>query len=680
MKRKTGKQIKGEAQERSFQLTISKEGERSRYSASLSSETPVERWFGTEILSHDAKSVNLGRASRGLPLLFNHDMNEPLGKIRNVRIEDGKLRGDLEFGGRAKALEIQGEVDGGFLGDISVRYLIDEYDTRTDEHGHDTITATRWTPLEGSIVSVPADPNVGVGRKYTKVTEETRMDENEDDNTGTPVPPKAGGTVAELKGRLARSEERGAKRALAAEAERVEEVQEIFSLANPSLRGDEFDALRDQCIRDRIKPDQARKLLMELIDGHLPTQVPTPSPSRDTSNGNQSVRAPFVQAGVSDIEKTNAAIQRAIELRSGMLSAEERKAEIGTNEYLGYTLLEMGRAWAHKTNQRITGMLPTALAGLLLNDGRRTVVGLGTEDFTGILANVASKALLAGWEESQSTWQQWCRRGTLNDFKRTNRTGLSGVTLLDVVPENSEITYGKLTDRTEYIQAVTYAKLFKISRQALINDDLGAFTTMPKRLGAAADRTINKAVYDLLVSAAGLGPTLNQDAVALFNAASHFNYVATAGAPSVTNLDVGRQAMRRQKDPNNAQPLNISPKYLLVPTALETTSNVLVASEYDPVGLSGAVGGATAPNPFRGKLQVIAEPTLDDATNGTTAWYLLGDQNQYDTMEVAFVDGQSVPYIETQDSFNIDGTSMKVRLDFAVAALDFRAMWRKRGA
>jgi hypothetical protein len=303
-------------------------------------------------------------------------------------------------------------------------------------------------------------------------------------------------------------------------------------------------------------------------------------------------------------------------------------------------------------------------------------------DFPGILANVASKSLLAGWEEAQTTWRQWTRVGSVPDFKRANRTGLSGADLLDQVPENMEYKRGDMTDRTEYMTAYTYGKLFAFTRQAIINDDLQALSAAPRKLGRAADLTVNKTVIDSLCSAAGVGPTLNQDSTALFHT-NHNNYVTSGAGPSVATLDVGRKNMARQTDPNNSMPLNIKPKYLMVPAALETVAKVLIASEKDPIGtfVGSPSAGATTPNPFYNALTVIGEPYLDDSshTKGTTGWYLMADQNMHDTYEVAFVNGQSSPYLESRDGWNIDGTEWKVRLDFGVTCLDYRGLFRNDG-
>lgn len=669
-----GDSIKG-IQERTFRAERSADG--ARYTAALSSELPVQRWFGTEILSHTPDAVNMERCDRGLVLLFNHDVDRPIGRVKDVRLDGSRLRGELAFGNSADAKGIRQDVDDGVLGDISIRYSIDDFEERMDPHGNPSYLVTRWTLLEASVVTVPADHSVGIGRSRDTGIQSKELSMSDETETGVAGTTAASPTVVtELRGKRKLDEERGASKAIKAERERIAELTDIFSSVDQRFRGEDFEELREKCIVDGIRADGARKLLLDLIQGNLPEQTPSTRTIEDKISGG---RDPFVSAGRTDGEKMAEGIQRSIEIRAGMITGEDARKD-DNSEFRGMTLVELIRAYAQRTGLRSNHANSSLLIGHVLGEGRR-LIGTGTTDFAGIVANVANKALLAGWEEAAGSYRQWCRIGNVNDFRRANRTGLSGMDLLDSIPERGEYKYGDASDRTEYLTAGNYGKLFSISRAAILADDLGAFTTIPRRMGRAADLTVNKTVIDLLCSASGVGPTLNQDSTALFHA-NHNNYTATSGTPAVSTLEVGRSAMARQTDPNNSMPLNIQPKYLLVPSALSSTAKILVASEKDPLGLTSATGGAQAPNPFYNQLTVITDAYLDDTThtNGTVAWYLLADQNMHDTFEVAFVGGQQTPYIESRDGWSVDGVEYKVRIEFGVAALDYRGVYRKKGA
>ena len=130
----------------------------------FSSEEPVERWFGMEVLSHDAGAVDLSRLNDGGALLFNHDWDDQIGVIERAWVDaDRRGRALVRFGNGAKAAEKFQDVQDGILRHISVGYSIANFEEEVSD-GSRTFTATRWQPYEISFVTVPADPTVGVGR------------------------------------------------------------------------------------------------------------------------------------------------------------------------------------------------------------------------------------------------------------------------------------------------------------------------------------------------------------------------------------------------------------------------------------------------------------------------------------------------------------------------------------
>jgi HK97 family phage major capsid protein len=138
-----------------------------RFDISISSEYPVERWFGKEILDHSADAVDLSRAKKGLAFLDSHDAKSIVGVVDKVKIgDDKKLRGVLRFSRSAPAQQIKTDIQDGIRRFISVGYQVNEYtlEKSSKEEG-DTYRATKWTPMEASSVGVPADPTVGHDRK-----------------------------------------------------------------------------------------------------------------------------------------------------------------------------------------------------------------------------------------------------------------------------------------------------------------------------------------------------------------------------------------------------------------------------------------------------------------------------------------------------------------------------------
>jgi HK97 family phage major capsid protein/HK97 family phage prohead protease len=142
-------------------IVVRKEEKGTFLTFSASSEAPVERWFGEEVLSHEKGSIRLDRFKRGVgPLLFNHDMADPIGMIDGARVEDSRLVVDAHLFETLRAQEVAAMLAGG-LRNVSIGYRL--YEVEEDKKS-ERFTATDWEPYEVSIVTVPADPSVGIGR------------------------------------------------------------------------------------------------------------------------------------------------------------------------------------------------------------------------------------------------------------------------------------------------------------------------------------------------------------------------------------------------------------------------------------------------------------------------------------------------------------------------------------
>ena len=124
---------------------------------SFSSETPVKRNGFNEVLDHSVNSVDLSRLRNSAPLLFNHDLDKPIGRVVNAWIENNRGRATIQWGTSDLARQVRNDVEIGVLRNISVGYTIEE--SEEDKDGN--IRATSWTPHEVSVVSIPADTTIG---------------------------------------------------------------------------------------------------------------------------------------------------------------------------------------------------------------------------------------------------------------------------------------------------------------------------------------------------------------------------------------------------------------------------------------------------------------------------------------------------------------------------------------
>ena len=290
---------------------------------------------------------------------------------------------------------------------------------------------------------------------------------------------------------------------------------------------------------------------------------------------------------------------------------------------------------------------------------------LSTSDFPSVLANLANKSLRAAYELAPRTYLPISNVVSVPDFKTITRTQLSGTPALEEVPEYGEYKYGSMSDGKEQYAVKTYGKLLKFSRQAIINDDLGAFSRLLQQFASSAAQLESDLAWGQITANGNMG-----DGTALFHA-DHSNLEGTGAAISVTALGSGRAKLRKQTSIEGKK-LNLMPSYLLVPAALET-----VAQQY--VTQTNIIAAKASDfNPFAGTLQVIAEPRLDD--NSLTAWYLACSPAQVDVLELAYLEGTDGVYTEEQYGFESDGYEIKARLDVGAKVIDWRGMVKNPGA
>jgi hypothetical protein len=213
-------------------------------------------------------------------------------------------------------------------------------------------------------------------------------------------------------------------------------------------------------------------------------------------------------------------------------------------------------------------------------------------------------------------------------------------------------------------------------------------------LGRAAARNIDDIGYALLVSASGVGPTMNEDAAALF-ATTHIssNYNSASTVLGDAGMTAAKLLMRKTKGiqtedstsagADDAPFLNLFPRFALVPAALESTILKLVNSSEIMVSTAGDTDQTLTSftkNIHQNTVVPIVEPRLDGATNGTTAWYLIADPKVQENFVIVHLAGQQNPTVERKDPVNELGIGWWMFHDAGVAAIDFRGLVRSKGA
>lgn len=167
---KTMEKNKGTRELRDCKIRAVEDKERT-FRLSFSSEEPYERWFGPEILDHSEGAADLSRLNEIGVLLYNHNRDAVIGKIERAWIENERGEAEVTFDTDEDAEKIFKKVQGGTLKGVSVGYLVESWEevmpNKKSADGKYTgpcSIARKWAPYEISIVSVPADPTVGVGR------------------------------------------------------------------------------------------------------------------------------------------------------------------------------------------------------------------------------------------------------------------------------------------------------------------------------------------------------------------------------------------------------------------------------------------------------------------------------------------------------------------------------------
>ena len=332
------------------------------------------------------------------------------------------------------------------------------------------------------------------------------------------------------------------------------------------------------------------------------------------------------------------------------------------NPYRGYKMIDFARACLARAGVKTDGMSQMEVVAAAFTQS--------TSDFPVLLENTMHKALQAAYAVAALTWKRFCNIGSVSDFRANNRYRVGSLSNLDALTELGEFKNKTIPDgEKSSITAGTKGNIINLSRQAMINDDLGAFVGLAAAFGRAAARTIESDVYALLALNSGLGPTMS-DTYTLFHA--NHNNITTGAAISMAALDLDRVALASQKDVGGNDYLDLVPDVLLVPMSLGGTARGIVGAEYDP----DTTGKLQKPNIIKNMVRdVVDSPRLTGARR-----YLFANPSEAPVLEVAFLDGQQEPYLELQDGFDVDGARHKVRLDFGTAAIDYRGAVTNAGA
>lgn len=461
-----------------------------------------------------------------------------------------------------------------------------------------------------------------------------------DSNTQVTIAAKRG---TSSKGKMSMSKTTTTEHAdVQAEQARVGMIQAAFDGCQLSdhMR-DRAELLLNEAILERQTPEQFSDGLLQLVRASRPTG-PAIHGGRPTPSARVLEAALLQHMGHDDIGETNlgaTAMQQARELRCN-------------------SLMDIFKASLQLEGREV----PATRDGMIR-------AGFSTVSLPGILSNAAGKIMENAYTAFPSVARLVARKLSANDFKTHTGYRITGDAQFEEVGKDGEIKHGTLSESSFSYKVSTFGKMFGITRQDVINDDLSAFDEVPKILGRGSALKLESLFWTLVL--ANTGAFFHDD---------NGNYIDGAGsALSITALSAAVEAMRKLVDANG-DPISVTPKFLVVPPELEATADQLYASTNLVYGGDTAVPDS---NPYKGKYQPQVTPYLSNANYAgysAAAWYLFGDPSDVAAFGIAYLNGQETPIIEqVEQEPNVLGIGWRGYSDFGVCQVDTNGAVKAKG-
>lgn len=551
VKKQKGLFVRGVAAEA---IRIQRQADNTTITFPASSEEPVERWWGQEVLSHESGAVRLDRATRGaMPLLFNHDVDDPIGMITGARVEQSRLMVDAQLFGTARAEEVRTMIEGG-LRNVSLAYRINKVEEETKT---ETFTVTDWEPYEVSIVTVPADPTVGIGRgaefEYdvrmirashqapSAATREASMAEEKKETAAVAVEEMPNGTKEKI-------EEMKGKRGLEVEAERKRAIENLAK-ANRIA-----DGVRDAWIEQGYSLEQVSKDLLQILE------------ERGKTNPQ-----PATRLGLSTGEADRFSLVRAIKACAGKSWQKDAPYE-----------LEVSRAVAQKLGKiaedqkfYVPFEVMQRSVDLLQADQMRQLLGLGRRDLTvatagagGFLVETANVGFIDMLRNRSVAFRLGATRLSGLQGSLTIPRQSAAATAVWLANEASQITESQQTFVQVAMSPKNVGAYTEISRQLLLQSSPGAEGIVTSDLAQVVALAADLAVLNGsgasgqptgIINTAGIGgvtgTTLGFAGIVEFQSDVAGSNVMPSRGGYVTTPAVAALLMQRVKFTNTASPL-----------------------------------------------------------------------------------------------------------------------------
>lgn len=403
----------------------------------------------------------------------------------------------------------------------------------------------------------------------------------------------------------------------------------------------------DNAIEAGTSPEDFER---DLLRSRVPLGITVRAP-KSNKLSNEVIEAALCMAGgLTNIEKSYS--------DQVLQAAHDRfKHGIGLNELLKIAASDRGY---HSNSFRADIEMQRAAFGMIQGSGFSTI------SIPGILSNVGNKFLLEGWMGGETTWRDVTDITSVSDFKTLTQYRLGGTLKYEKVGPGGEIKHGTVSETSYTVKAETYGKMLAITREHIINDDLGALTAGPRELGYGANESFNEVFWTEWLSGHS----------SFFTNTSSGTMTAANVLTSIAAAEVVFFAMTKP----NGEPIGVTPNVILTPNASYRTALSAMAS-------SMVVGGSTTlpeANTFQGAYKVVRSAYLSNTayTNYSAArWYLCSVRPGFAPIQTAFLNGQQSPMIESAAAdFNTLGIQMRGVHDFGCNLFEARAAVQGSGA
>jgi HK97 family phage prohead protease len=580
--------------------------------ASRAPDGTGERWF--EIL--DMTGADLARLIDG-PVLEDHDASarRVVGRVTAARVAGDRLLAAIKISAAVDVEPVWQRIADGTLSTVSVGYRVHRYEQ--DKARPRTWIARAWQPLEISFVAIPADPRARVRGAAPSLMDAKEIPHMEQNTTPAELPA-----------------------AVRAERERIAAIDVAVEAARALLPAERIAAVRAEAIAQGWTGDAVRRALFDALVAHGPRPSVPARPETGPAHDDP--------AAIRD------AMADAIAARA--MPGYKPKGDGRHVEFMGASITDMARELLLARGERVDRRAP---AHKLLERSMLVV-----SDLPALLAS-AGQRILAQLLAADSPARSLCRPRQVRDFRQIEAIAFGGPGRLEQLLEGGEVTISPPAERREVGRVRTYARQLHVSRESLINDDLGAFAE-PLRLFAAAVAETEAAEFLRLfaTNGSGWGPNM-ADGQPLFHA-SHANVVtATMGTAGIGEA---RRVMRLQQLPGGGL-ARVTPRHLLTGSEQETLAEQTLSAL--------AVATAEDDRPvFANRLVLHVEPRLPGP-----AWFLFADPNEAAIAEFVTLERTGgVPQVESFDlGPNRLGISLRCIHDFAVIPTGYVGAVRATG-